>query len=113
MPKLPLKSSRSAHKPLGKSHVSTRVSLVMAALLATNGMARSADVPALKDAYKDHFLIGAAINRRTARGGAGQTGFSNRTSEQVAKDVALLKEQFNQISPENDLKWALIHPREG
>ena len=33
--------------------------------------------------------------------------------EQVEKDIALVKEQFNQISPENDLKWALIHPREG
>ena len=27
--------------------------------------------------------------------------------------MALLKEQFNQISPENDMKWQLIHPREG
>jgi endo-1,4-beta-xylanase len=25
----------------------------------------------------------------------------------------MVKEQFSQISPENDLKWALIHPREG
>jgi endo-1,4-beta-xylanase len=33
--------------------------------------------------------------------------------EQVNKDIALVKEQFNQISPENDLKWQLIHPREG
>ncbi|HMJ67084.1 MAG TPA: endo-1,4-beta-xylanase, partial [Candidatus Binatia bacterium] len=36
-----------------------------------------------------------------------------RSAEQSAKDVALVKEQFNQISPENDLKWQLIHPREG
>src|SRR5208282_1128738 len=28
-------------------------------------------------------------------------------------DIALVKEQFNQTSPENDLKWALIHPRPG
>jgi GH35 family endo-1,4-beta-xylanase len=33
--------------------------------------------------------------------------------EQADKDIALIKYQFNQISPENDLKWALIHPREG
>jgi endo-1,4-beta-xylanase len=29
------------------------------------------------------------------------------------KDIALLKEQFNQISPENDLKWQMVHPTEG
>jgi endo-1,4-beta-xylanase len=29
------------------------------------------------------------------------------------KDIALVKEQFDQIVPENDLKWALIQPREG
>ena len=29
------------------------------------------------------------------------------------EDIALVKEQFNQISPENDLKWESIHPREG
>jgi endo-1,4-beta-xylanase len=42
----------------------------------------------------------------------GGTGF-RRTAEQSVKDVALLKEQFNQIAPENDLKWQLVHPREG
>jgi GH35 family endo-1,4-beta-xylanase len=42
----------------------------------------------------------------------GGAGF-RRSAEQSAKDVALLKEQFNQISPENDLKWQSIHPREG
>jgi endo-1,4-beta-xylanase len=62
----------------------------------------------LKDAFKDHFHVGAAINRSIATGVA-----FRRTSEQATKDVALVKEQFNQISPENDLKWALIHPREG
>jgi endo-1,4-beta-xylanase len=113
MRKLPLKTSGSMNRQLDNSKVSTRVSLVLAALLATSGMARSADPPTLKDAYKDHCLIGAAINRSTATGGAVRTGFFNRTSEQVEKDIALLKEQFNQVSPENDLKWALIHPREG
>ena len=33
--------------------------------------------------------------------------------EQVEKDIELAKLQFNQITPENDLKWALVHPREG
>src|SRR5829696_3214642 len=64
---------------------------------------------ALKDALKDHFLIGTAVNRNMVTGGAG----FRRSAEQSAKDIALVMEQFNQISPENDLKWQPIHPREG
>jgi endo-1,4-beta-xylanase len=62
----------------------------------------------LKAAFKDHFLVGAAINRSIATGAAGRRGM-----ELVNKDIALVKEQFNQIAPENDLKWQVIHPREG
>ena len=36
-----------------------------------------------------------------------------RTPEQVNKDIALVKQQFNQIVAENDMKWALVHPRPG
>jgi endo-1,4-beta-xylanase len=73
-------------------------------------MARVADAPTLKDTYKHHFYVGAAINRTIA---TGQVGFGYRSQEQADKDIALTKEQFNQISPENDLKWQLVHPREG
>jgi endo-1,4-beta-xylanase len=64
---------------------------------------------ALKDAFKEHFLIGTAVNRNMVTGGAG----FRRSAEQSAKDVALVKEQFNQITAENDMKWQLLHPREG
>ncbi len=80
-----------------------------AVLLFIGATARSADTPTLKDAYKDYFYVGTAINRTIATG----TAFRWRSQEQVEKDIALVKEQFNQISPENDLKWALIHPRDG
>jgi endo-1,4-beta-xylanase len=70
--------------------------------------ARSADTPTLKATYKNHFYVGVAINRSMATG----TAF-RRSLEQVNQDIALVKHQFNQISPENDLKWARIHPREG
>ena len=69
--------------------------------------------PTLKAAYKDHFYVGVAINRTIATSTSVQANNVNRNMEQVEKDVALVKEQFDQISPENDLKWALIHPREG
>src|SRR3990172_547420 len=72
-----------------------------------------AATPSLKDAYKDHFYVGVAINRTVAMGTAVRADNVNRTQEQVDKDIALVKEQFNQIVAENDMKWALIHPREG
>jgi endo-1,4-beta-xylanase len=52
----------------------------------------------LKDAYKDYFLIGAALN---------QSQFSGTES----CESALIRNQFNAISPENVLKWAFVHPK--
>ncbi len=99
---------------INRSNHSSRLVLLTAALLAIGSTARSADLPTLKDAYKDHFYVGVAINRAIATGIADQTNdFFSRPQEQVDKDIALVKEQFNQIAPENDLKWALIHPEAG
>lgn len=98
------------HSPMQthSSNSNKRTAWLMAALLAIGTTARSADTPTLKDAYKDHFYVGTAINRSVATG----TGF-RRTLEQVNKDIALVKEQFNQLVAENDMKWAIIHPRPG
>jgi len=96
------------------SNLYSRIRLLTAALLAIGVTARSADMPTLKHAYKKYCYVGVAINRDIATGIAGQTNdFFSRSQEQVNKDIALVKEQFNQISPENDLKWALIHPQPG
>ncbi len=79
-------------------------------LLAVGTNARSAETAVtLKDAFKDRFKVGTAINRSVATGTAG----FRRTAEQVGQDIALVKTQFNQITAENDMKWQLIHPREG
>ena len=88
---------------------SLQVGLLAAVLLAIGATANAADRPALKDAYKDHFMVGTAINRNIATG----TGGGRRTLEQVEKDIALTKEQFNQITAESDMKWQFIHPYEG
>ena len=85
--------------------------LLTAVLLATSATAQTSKPPTLKDAYKGHFYVGVAINRSVVTGEA--PGFGNRTVEMVNKDIAVTKEQFNQISPENDLKWESIQPREG
>lgn len=71
--------------------------------------AGSADLPSLKDVFRDQFLVGAAVNRSHVTGASSL----RRTGEQVAADVRLAKSQFNQITAENDMKWQLIHPREG
>jgi len=88
--------------------------LLAAALLSIGATAGPpATAITLKEAYQDHFLVGAAINRTIATGTAVQADNVNRTLEQVMQDIALVKTQFNQIVDENDLKWALIHPRAG
>jgi endo-1,4-beta-xylanase len=87
-----------------------RASLFILPTLLISSLASAAgDVPALKDAFKDHFMIGAAINRSEATG----TSVGQRTVEQVAGEIALIKAQFNQITAENDMKWEKIHPRAG
>jgi endo-1,4-beta-xylanase len=54
--------------------------------------------PTLKDAYRSDFLIGAAIN-------------AAQFTEQDTRSAALIKMQFNAVTPENALKWENIHPR--
>lgn len=84
--------------------------LLAALALGVMTPTRAADASAtLKDVFKDHFSIGTAVNRSMMTGGAG----FRRNAEQNAQDVALLKRHFNQITAENDMKWQLIHPREG
>jgi len=51
----------------------------------------------LKDAFKDDFLMGVAINQAQSSG-------------QDARGDAIIKSQFNSISPENILKWEAVHP---
>jgi endo-1,4-beta-xylanase len=63
--------------------------------------ASPAEAPAtLKDAFKGAFLIGAALNAAITTGADG-------------RDAAIVKAQFNAISPENELKWERIHPEPG
>lgn len=84
-----------------------------AAVLAGNATDSNAQTPTLKSAYEKYFLVGVAINRDMAMGQVAPADNVNRNSDQLDKDIALAKEQYNQISPENDLKWSLIQPRPG
>jgi GH35 family endo-1,4-beta-xylanase/enterochelin esterase-like enzyme len=64
---------------------------------ASNGWAQGA-AKGLKDAYKDYFMIGVAVNQR------------NVTN---AEQQALIKREFNSITCENDMKPEPTEPREG
>ena len=91
------------------SNLCVRTSLLVSVSLTLCVPVQSADTPvALKEVFKDRFLIGTAINRSITTGAA-----FRRSPEQVSRDIGLVKEQFNQVVAENDMKWALIHPREG
>src|SRR5689334_3257283 len=54
----------------------------------------------LKDVFKNDFMIGAALNRR-------------QIFEEDTRGAEIVKTQFNSITPENVLKWALVHPVPG
>ena len=87
--------------------------LLVSWMVCHSAVAQTSDTPTLKAAFQDHFSIGTAVNRRITGGPAGRFGFSRRSPEEVERDRALVIEQFNNVPPENDLKWALIHPEEG
>ena len=57
-----------------------------------------AEGPGLKDAYKDYFTIGVAVN---------QTNVSDPAQ------IEIIKKQFNSVTAENDWKPGEIHPKEG
>ncbi len=84
----------------------SRIGLLTAVLLATGIAARSADTNSLKDAYKGHFYVGVAINGRL-------TSAWLQNPSQPSRDAALVLQQYNQIVPENELKWESVQPREG
>lgn len=96
----------------GSPILHSRITLLTTLLLTFSAAAQSAETT-LKEAYQGDFYVGVAINRTIAMDKAVQANNVNRSQEQVDKDISLVREQFNQISPENDLKWALVQPREG
>ncbi len=65
-------------------------------------------VIALKDAFKEPFRVGVAVNRSVTTGQA-----FRRSQEDLTRDIALVKQHFNHVVAENEMKWQLIHPRPG
>lgn len=86
-------------------------SLVLLAALAASGCAPTAsapdrdatmeaDLPTLREAYADAFLVGTALNE------AQYTGRDPRGNP-------IIEAQFNAVTPENVMKWESIHPEPG
>jgi endo-1,4-beta-xylanase len=57
-----------------------------------------AQQPSLKDAFHGLFRVGAALNQR-------------QFEEKDPRAAGIVAAQFNTISPENVMKWEVIHPR--
>ncbi len=55
------------------------------------------NIPALKDVFKDDFVIGAAIS-------------IDQLTGKEPDSIALVEKHFNTVTPENILKWLLVHP---
>jgi endo-1,4-beta-xylanase len=64
------------------------------------GALQSAQPRSLRQAFAGTFLVGAALNA------AQFSGYDT-------VGTAIVKAQFNSITPENALKWASLHPRPG
>jgi len=56
------------------------------------------DGKSLKDAYQEYFTIGVAVNQRN---------ISNDDQ------ISVIKNEFNSITAENDMKPVSVHPKEG
>ncbi|WP_372662530.1 endo-1,4-beta-xylanase [Cohnella sp.] len=58
------------------------------------------DIPALKDVFKDDFMLGSAL-------------LVNEIYDPDGPDAQLLKKHFNSLTAGNELKWDATEPREG
>jgi len=75
--------------------------LLLVSAVCLSGMAAVAQAPApaaLKDTFRGAFVVGAAMN-------------TDQITGKDAQGDAIITQQFNSISPENVMKWAVIHPR--
>ncbi len=75
----------------------TPIVLCVVLWFATDSYGRSDAPPALKDVFKDYFLIGGALNR-------------DMVSGKDPNAAALAIRHFNTVTAENDMKWSRIHP---
>ncbi|MFP4499482.1 MAG: endo-1,4-beta-xylanase [Candidatus Hydrogenedentota bacterium] len=76
------------------------LSQVFLALLGISSGARAHEVPALKEVFAGTWQMGVALNEEVVRNGG-------------AAMHALASRHFDTVTPENELKWSVVHPAEG
>lgn len=90
-----------ALKLLAVACVAAPLAVIVVRCCAAEGQSRPAGgMPALKDVYKDDFLVGVAIDVNVADG----------RDEQTAE---LVVRQFNSVTAENHMKWDLLRRADG
>jgi len=97
MKRLSSKWSQSSHKKAQKAQKRTLALLGILCGLAVY-LPVAAQEKALKDVFKSDFRVGAALNRR-------------QIFEEDTRSARIVSAHFNSITPENVLKWALVHPQ--
>src|SRR5260221_9258940 len=76
-----------------------RFLLAAAAVACCAGGPARAQTPSLKDAYKNDFRIGAALG-------------GTLPDDYTEAELAVIKSQFNAVTPENCMKPESLHPAE-
>jgi endo-1,4-beta-xylanase len=94
MKRLSSKWPQNSHKKAQKAHKRIALSFVLLAVC----LPVAAQDKALKAVFKNDFRIGAALNRR-------------QIFEEDTRGARIVSTHFNSITPENVLKWALVHPQ--
>src|SRR5262249_46032061 len=74
------------------------VAVIAALASRATAVRAAAAVPSMKDACKDMFLIGTALDFRAA-------------NEFNPAELEIIKSQFNVITPENSMKPGPVHPQ--
>jgi len=97
MKRLSSKWPQNSHKKAQKAHKRRALSFVFLCGWVMCVPVAAQD-RALKDVFKNDFKIGAALNRR-------------QIFEQDTRGAQIVSTHFNSITPENILKWALVHPQ--
>jgi endo-1,4-beta-xylanase len=72
--------------------------LLVSVVCCFAGCSTGSDKTTLKGVYKDCFLVGGALNRSCVSG-------------QDPNAAAIASAQYNTVTPENDMKWQMIHPQ--
>ncbi len=92
------------------------LALVVALSVQVAGCARVSARPSTAPTAATRAADGASVGLKDAIGGSFLVGAALNPGQFTGRDVrgaALVRRHFNSVTPENVLKWALVHPRLG